>query len=103
MPHQNREELLRRIQAYLTDLRGNDPQVAFESAREIVNLQSKSATRALIAIARHADKPHSRRFAIFALRQLRDRRSLNVLAECTNVKNPPEIRDEAVEALGWFV
>lgn len=92
-----------KIAVLLRQLDSPDQQASFEAAREIVNIQSRAATRGLIAVAAKAAETHCRCFAIFALRQLKDRRALNSLIECTRFDRAPEVRDEAVEALGWFL
>jgi HEAT repeat protein len=99
----SRAEVSKLIQANINRLQNGDEQTAFEAARDIGGLGSKIATRPLIRTARNARHAHGRVFAIFALRQLHDRRALNVFIECSRSGRTPAIRDEAVEALGWFI
>ena len=72
-------ELVNRIEAEVAALEEGDSQTAFDAARRLVNLGSKTATRSLIRTAVHGRQVHSRKFAIFTLRVLEDPRSLRTL------------------------
>jgi len=98
-----RLELVGRIEAEVATLEEGDPQTAFDAARRLVNLGSKTATRLLMRTAVHGRQVHSRKFAIFALRFLEDPRSLRTLISLLNSGNPEVVRDEAAEALAPFV
>ena len=98
-----RLELMGRIEAEVATLEEGDSQTAFDAARRLVNLGSKTATRLLMRTAVHGRQMHSRKFAIFALRLLEDPRSLRTLISLLGNGNPEVVRDEAAEALAPFV
>jgi HEAT repeat protein len=95
--------LLHRIETEVAALEDGDSQAAFDAARALVNLGSKTATRYLMRTATHGRQVHSRKFAIFALRFLADPRSLRALVSLLDSGNPEVVRDEAAEALAPFV
>ena len=80
-----------------------DSEMSFLAAVRLVNLGTKTATRPLINVARHSHELHSRVFAIYALRSLRDRRAVTSLIRLAQLDQPEEVRDEAVEALAIFI
>ena len=85
-------------------VRDSDPQIAFDAARWLVNLDSKTATRPLLTVLSKGPKLHSREFTIYALRSLRDRRAIRPLcAVLSDRRQPAELRDEAAEALAVWV
>lgn len=98
-----RRETLERLRQLLIDIQAPDANESLDAARQIASLRSQSATRGLITVAKRAPHLRSQCWAIFALRLLYDKRALSTLIECSRPPYPEQVRDEAVEALGWFV
>ncbi len=98
-----RRDLLTTIHVLLERLKSSDEQASFDAARQIAELNSRAATRTIMRVAKTAAHVHSRRFAIFVLRRLSDRRSVRLLSSLLGSQEEPEgIRDEAAEALSVF-
>jgi HEAT repeat protein len=102
--HLPRGALLSSINEAVRELKSDDSQASFEAARRLADLGSKAATRSVIEIARRGPNEHSRRFAIYVLRSLEDKRSEGVMARILSSQSEPDgVRDEAAEALSVFV
>jgi HEAT repeat protein len=102
--YRSRRELLDRIDTEVLELEGSDSQVSFNAARRLADLGSRAATRSLMDVVRRASHDHSKRFALYALRRLRDKRALAMIARILMDRRYSDaVRDEAAEALSVFV
>lgn len=102
--HPSRRVLLAKIKEAVGELKSDDPQVSFDAARRLADLDSKAATRSVLEVAKGGPNEHSRRFAVYVLRSLADKRSEKAIVDLLGSQAEPDsVRDEAAEALSVFV
>ena len=102
--HPSRSVLMAKIREAVSELKSIDSQVSFDAARRLADLDSKAATRSVLEVAKGGPNEHSRRFAVYVLRSLADKRSEKTLVDLLgNQTEPDSVRDEAAEALSVFV